>query len=884
MFPRETTWNISFAGCGFLGVYHVGVASCLREHAPFLVANATHIYGASAGALTATALVTGACLGERGRGGGGKAGTRGAGGRSRWAQDGPAASRWVLRGGSCSRPDPRGSNPGRWPGGGAWLVLLRGCRGRLSGAEVVGRAGAEAASLDRESSSWTGPKPPRGPGYYTRCQRSVTVSWASAVPGCYRGPGTGVASERNRRLVLSRPGRRSPAEVAKAPAVSQAPWALGLLQGLYAMEPWARGHEGRWFLSPAARAPNLGRAALGEAGANIIEVSKEARKRFLGPLHPSFNLVKTIRGCLLKTLPADSHERASGRLGISLTRVSDGENVIISHFNSRDELIQANVCSTFIPVYCGLIPPSLQGVRYVDGGISDNLPLYELKNTITVSPFSGESDICPQDSSTNIHELRVTNTSIQFNLRNLYRLSKALFPPEPMVLREMCKQGYRDGLRFLRRNGLLNRPNPLLALPPAHPEGPEDEEDQAVESARAEDQSQPLEEGHILEHLPARLNEGAPRGRDGTGGGGGEARREERRGRRGAEGREEGTAGAEGREEGTAQARRGERRGRPGAEGERGSRGGEREGRPGAEGREEGTARRGRGERRGRPGAEGREEGTARREGREGGDGQARRGERRGRPGAEGREEGTARRGGERGGDGQARRGERRGRPGAEGREEGTARRGGERGGDGQARREAERVLGSPAPTGRQPPARPPAALLEACVEPRDLLTTLSNMLPVRLATAMMVPYTLPLESAVSFTIRLLEWLPDVPEDIRWMKEQTGSICQYLVMRAKRKLGRHLPSRLSEQVELRRARSLPSVPLSCAAYSEALPGWMRNNLSLGDALAKWEECQRQLLLGLFCTNVAFPPDALRMRAPAGPAPADLAPPPGLPPC
>lgn len=66
MFPRESKWNISFAGCGFLGVYHIGVASCLREHAPFLVANATHIYGASAGALTATALVTGACLGERG--------------------------------------------------------------------------------------------------------------------------------------------------------------------------------------------------------------------------------------------------------------------------------------------------------------------------------------------------------------------------------------------------------------------------------------------------------------------------------------------------------------------------------------------------------------------------------------------------------------------------------------------------------------------------------------------------------------------------------------------------------------------------------------------------------------------------------------------------
>ena len=55
-------------------------------------------------------------------------------------------------------------------------------------------------------------------------------------------------------------------------------------------------------------------------------------------------------------------------------------------------------------------------------------------------------------------------------------------------------------------------------------------------------------------------------------------------------------------------------------------------------------------------------------------------------------------------------------------------------------------------PATNRPPV--PTALLEACMEPTDLLTTLSNMLPVRLAMAMMVPYTLPLESAVSFTIR----------------------------------------------------------------------------------------------------------------------------------
>lgn len=120
----------------------------------------------------------------------------------------------------------------------------------------------------------------------------------------------------------------------------------------------------------------------------------------------------------------------------------------------------------------------------------------------------------------------------------------------------MCKQGYRDGLRFLQRNGawtpagqggvgsallhpaglmnwesllaptpgLLNRPNPLLALPPACPHGPEDE-DEAMESAQAVDHSQPPGEDHILEHLPVRLNEGAHLG---DWRGGGEAGGEER--------------------------------------------------------------------------------------------------------------------------------------------------------------------------------------------------------------------------------------------------------------------------------------------------------------------------------------------------------------------
>ncbi|XP_062374008.1 patatin-like phospholipase domain containing 3 [Sardina pilchardus] len=199
------------------------------------------------------------------------------------------------------------------------------------------------------------------------------------------------------------------------------------------------------------------RGSIAECCEEVISLAQEARSRNLGPLHPSFNLLKVMRSGLQRNLPDDAHTLASGRLCVSLTRVSDGKNILVSDFNSKEELIQALICSCFIPVYCGLFPPSFRGVRYVDGGISDNLPQAGQKNTISISPFSGESDICPRDGSSSFHELRLTNTSIQMNLQNMFRISRALFPPEPTVLAEMCQNGYKDAMRFLQDNNLLRR-------------------------------------------------------------------------------------------------------------------------------------------------------------------------------------------------------------------------------------------------------------------------------------------------------------------------------------------------------------------------------------------------------------------------------------------
>jgi hypothetical protein len=41
----------------------------------------------------------------------------------------------------------------------------------------------------------------------------------------------------------------------------------------------------------------------------------------------------------------------------------------------------------------------------MDGAFSDNLPLLD-ENTVTVSPFSGETDICPRDDSAQMFHVR----------------------------------------------------------------------------------------------------------------------------------------------------------------------------------------------------------------------------------------------------------------------------------------------------------------------------------------------------------------------------------------------------------------------------------------------------------------------------------------------
>jgi len=126
---------------------------------------------------------------------------------------------------------------------------------------------------------------------------------------------------------------------------------------------------------------------------------KGVGKHKLGALSPSFHLGRVVETSLLSLLPPDSHLALSGRLHVSLTNLSNRPftNTIVSHFPTRDHLISSLLCSCYLPLISGPNPPSIQGERFLDGGITQQFPT-SLIPAIRVSPFSGtEKEICPQD-------------------------------------------------------------------------------------------------------------------------------------------------------------------------------------------------------------------------------------------------------------------------------------------------------------------------------------------------------------------------------------------------------------------------------------------------------------------------------------------------------
>ncbi|GIY04842.1 patanin-like phospholipase domain-containing protein atgl-1, partial [Caerostris extrusa] len=114
----------------------------------------------------------------------------------------------------------------------------------------------------------------------------------------------------------------------------------------------------------------------------------------------------------------------------------------------------ALMCSCLFLFIVDMNHQNFYGVAYVDAALSNNSPWIN-KYTVSVAPFSGNSDICPENDGFFMKSLSLSNTSIGITTNNMYMLFRVLFPASPDIQMDICQRGYNDALRFLRDNGML---------------------------------------------------------------------------------------------------------------------------------------------------------------------------------------------------------------------------------------------------------------------------------------------------------------------------------------------------------------------------------------------------------------------------------------------
>ncbi|XP_056589585.1 patatin-like phospholipase domain-containing protein 2 isoform X2 [Triplophysa dalaica] len=209
-----------------------------------------------------------------------------------------------------------------------------------------------------------------------------------------------------------------------------ATYQLGVAQSLLDNAPWILRGAPRVY---GASAGSLVAAAvvcgsnLGRVRDNLLEFARYSRQLPLGLLSPTADVYRWLEVTLERSLPDNAHSLASGRLHISMTRIPDGKNVLVSEFQSNEDLIRALLCSCFVPLYSGMIPPQ----------------------------YKGEMDICPSDTSTTFCDVIIQQLSFHCSMPNLIRLLDAMFPRDWRILKKAFYSGYQDTIYFLERSKAL---------------------------------------------------------------------------------------------------------------------------------------------------------------------------------------------------------------------------------------------------------------------------------------------------------------------------------------------------------------------------------------------------------------------------------------------
>ncbi|KAE8805500.1 patatin-like phospholipase domain-containing protein 4 [Hordeum vulgare] len=161
----------------------------------------------------------------------------------------------------------------------------------------------------------------------------------------------------------------------------------------------------------------------------------------------AFRLGAVLKDVLEKFLPDDLHIRCNGRIRVAITQLSwRPRGLLVDQFDSKEDVINAVITSSFIPGYLAPRPATLFRNRLcIDGGLTLFMPPTSASQTVRICAFpAGRLGLQGIGISPDCNpENRATPRQL-FNW--------ALEPAEDEVLDKLYELGYQDAAVWAEQN------------------------------------------------------------------------------------------------------------------------------------------------------------------------------------------------------------------------------------------------------------------------------------------------------------------------------------------------------------------------------------------------------------------------------------------------
>lgn len=167
-------------------------------------------------------------------------------------------------------------------------------------------------------------------------------------------------------------------------------------------------------------------------------------------------LKTNLRIFLEDLLPADVHERCSNKAYISVTQAFPRpRNMLLSHYESREDLIEALLTSCHIPWWFdNTLFTMFRGKRCYDGGLTNFIPLPPTQHGVRVCCF-------PSKQISVVYDIGISPDNYEEWPHSLQEmLSWAFEPASDKLLVEFIGKGRADAKAWAKASGALAVMNP----------------------------------------------------------------------------------------------------------------------------------------------------------------------------------------------------------------------------------------------------------------------------------------------------------------------------------------------------------------------------------------------------------------------------------------